>query len=176
LDQQLLFDLTLFCGTGNPNAGDRLATDAHLSCMPLFGCQNLMCAPPRSNAFPTIYPPMPATDFAQFSTVKFAAWILVAPIVRGRFRMQSSAMRDKKTSRSNPVPPHCPSCAQAMRLARKTRRFNGLPDLYIFECRTCDMSHTEEGTPPSETKFKTEIGSWYLDEFGNPTREIKRRD
>ena len=21
-----------------------------------------------------------------------------------------------------------------------------------------------------------EIGSWYLDEFGNPTREIKRRD
>ena len=90
--------------------------------------------------------------------------------------MQSSAMRDKKTSRSNPVPPHCPSCAQAMRMARKTRRFNGLPDLYIFECRTCDMSHTEEGTPPSETKFKTEIGSWYLDEFGNPTREIKRRD
>ena len=85
-------------------------------------------------------------------------------------------MRDKKTSRSNPVPPHCPSSAQAMRLARKTRRFNGLPDLYIFECRTCDMSHTEEGTPPSETKFKTEIGSWYLDEFGNPTREIKRRD
>jgi hypothetical protein len=38
------------------------------------------------------------------------------------------------------------------------------------------MSHTEEGTPASETKFKTEIGSWYLDEFGNPTREIKRRD
>jgi hypothetical protein len=85
-------------------------------------------------------------------------------------------MSDKKNSRSNPGPPHCPSCAQAMRLARKTRRFNGLPDLYIFECRTCDMSHTEEGTLPSETKFKTEIGSWYLDEFGNPTREIKRRD
>jgi len=90
--------------------------------------------------------------------------------------MQSSAMREKKTSSSTPVPPHCPSCAQAMRLARKTQRFNGLPDLYIFECRTCDMSHTEEGTSPSETKFKTEIGSWYLDEFGNPTREIKRRD
>jgi hypothetical protein len=34
------------------------------------------------------------------------------------------------------------------------------------------MSHTEEGTPPSETKLKTEIGSWYLDEFG---REIKGR-
>jgi hypothetical protein len=37
------------------------------------------------------------------------------------------------------------------------------------------MSHTEEGTPASETKLKTEIGSWYLDEFGNPTREIKGR-
>jgi hypothetical protein len=90
--------------------------------------------------------------------------------------MQSSAMRDKKASRSNPVPPHCPSCAQAMRLARKTRCINGLADLYIFECRMCDMSDTEEGTSPNETKFKTEIGSWYLDEFGNPTREIKRRD
>jgi len=63
-----------------------------------------------------------------------------------------------------------------MRLARNTRRFNGLPDLYIFECRRCEVSRTEEGTPPSETKLKTEIGSWYLDEFGNPTREIKRRD
>jgi hypothetical protein len=29
-----------------------------------------------------------------------------------------------------------------------------------------------EGTPPKETKLSIEIGSWYLDEFGNPTREI----
>jgi hypothetical protein len=35
------------------------------------------------------------------------------------------------------------------------------------------MSHTEEGAPPSEPKLKTEIGPWYLYEFGNPTREIK---
>ena len=46
----------------------------------------------------------------------------------------------------------------------------------IFECRTCQMSHTEEGAPPSKAGVKTEIGSWYLDEFGNPTREIKGRD
>ncbi len=85
-------------------------------------------------------------------------------------------MRNEKTSRSKPPSPHCPSCAQPMRLARKTRRFNSLPDLYIFECRTCEMSHTEEVTPPDETERKVEIGSWYLDEFGNPTREIKRRD
>jgi hypothetical protein len=38
------------------------------------------------------------------------------------------------------------------------------------------MSHTAEGTAPSETEPRVEIGSWYLDEFGNPTREIKRRD
>jgi hypothetical protein len=35
------------------------------------------------------------------------------------------------------------------------------------------MSHTEENVPATEAKAKTEIGSWYLDEFGNPTREIK---
>jgi hypothetical protein len=37
------------------------------------------------------------------------------------------------------------------------------------------MSHTEEGALPSEPKLKTKIGAWYLDEFGNPTREIKGR-
>ncbi len=64
-----------------------------------------------------------------------------------------------------------------MRLVRKTLRFNGLPDLYALECRTCDVSHIEEGGAPREiTPNKTEIGSWYLDEFGNPTREIKTRD
>jgi hypothetical protein len=83
-------------------------------------------------------------------------------------------MRNEKINRLKPPPPHCPSCA--MRLARKTRRFNGLADLYIFECKKCDMSHTAEGTAPSDLEPKIEIGSWYLDEFGNPTREIKRRD
>lgn len=81
-------------------------------------------------------------------------------------------MPNEKTKRLKPPPPDCPSCAQSMRLARKTRRFNGLADLYTFECKRCDMSHTAEGTASSEV----EIGSWYLDECGNPTREIKRRD
>ena len=85
-------------------------------------------------------------------------------------------MLNEKTKGSKPAPPHCPNCAQTMRLSRKTRRFNGLPDLYIFKCQKCDMSHTAEGTAPSEDEPKIEIGSWYLDEFGNPTREIKRRD
>jgi hypothetical protein len=85
-------------------------------------------------------------------------------------------MRGDKASGSPPASPHCPNCAQAMRLARKTRRFNGLPDLYVFECRTCDISHTEEGSPLTETELTTEIYSSYLDEFGNPTREVKRRD
>lgn len=34
-----------------------------------------------------------------------------------------------------------------MRLARKTPRFGGLPDLYTFECRSCAISHVEEGGP-----------------------------
>jgi hypothetical protein len=32
-----------------------------------------------------------------------------------------------------------------MRLARKTSRFNDLPDLYTFECRGCGVSHIEAG-------------------------------
>ena len=30
-----------------------------------------------------------------------------------------------------------------MRLARRTSRFDGLPDLYVFECRACGLSHFE---------------------------------
>jgi transposase-like protein len=85
-------------------------------------------------------------------------------------------MPKEKTTSSKLAPPHCPGCAQTMRLARKTRRFNGLRDLYVFECQKCDISRTEEGGAPSERESAVEIGSWYLDEFGNPTREIKRRD
>jgi hypothetical protein len=55
-------------------------------------------------------------------------------------------MLNEKTKGPKPAPPHCPNCAQTMRLSRKTRRFNGLPDLYIFKCQKCDMSHTAEGT------------------------------
>jgi hypothetical protein len=63
-----------------------------------------------------------------------------------------------------------------MRLLRKTLRFTGLPDVYIFECLACEISHAAEGTAPSKTELKIEIGSWHLDEFGNLTRAIKRRD
>ena len=40
-------------------------------------------------------------------------------------------------------PPLCPSCAQVMRLVRITSRFDDLPDLYVFECRACGVSHIE---------------------------------
>jgi hypothetical protein len=40
-------------------------------------------------------------------------------------------------------PPPCACCAQAMRLARITSRFDNLPDLYVFECRVCGVSHIE---------------------------------
>jgi hypothetical protein len=42
-----------------------------------------------------------------------------------------------------PTSPHCPACAQVMRLARITSRFGDLPDLYTFECRACGVSHIE---------------------------------
>jgi hypothetical protein len=43
-------------------------------------------------------------------------------------------------------------------------------------CRLGQATTHEEGNPPSETDLKTEIGSQHLNEFGNPAREIKRRD
>jgi hypothetical protein len=30
-----------------------------------------------------------------------------------------------------------------MRLVRRTSRFDGLPDLATFECRTCGVAHIE---------------------------------
>ena len=48
---------------------------------------------------------------------------------------------------SGPAAPRCPRCSQPMHLVRRTPRFGGLPDLYTFECKSCEMSHTEEGGP-----------------------------
>jgi hypothetical protein len=47
------------------------------------------------------------------------------------------------TKKCAPTSPHCPACAQVMRLARITSRFGDLPDLYTFECRACGVSHIE---------------------------------
>jgi hypothetical protein len=89
-------------------------------------------------------------------------------------------MSPERANNSAPKPPRCPSCAQPMRLTRKTVRFNGLPDLCTFECRTCNVSLAEECGAPRQITARTvggaDSGSWYLDEFGNPTREIKRHD
>ena len=52
--------------------------------------------------------------------------------------------------RSGPKLPLCPSCAQNMRLIRRTQRFGELPDVCTFECPGCGVSHFEECAP--ETK------------------------
>ena len=41
-----------------------------------------------------------------------------------------------------PAWPHCPACGHIMRLAR-IPRFGDLPDVYIFECRACGVSHID---------------------------------
>jgi hypothetical protein len=51
--------------------------------------------------------------------------------------------------RSGPKLPLCPSCAQNMRLIRRTQRFGSLPDVCTFECRGCGVSHFEECAPAS---------------------------
>ena len=50
----------------------------------------------------------------------------------------------------SPKPPLCPSCAQIMRLARITSRFDDLPDLHVFECRACGVSHVEAAIEEAE--------------------------
>jgi hypothetical protein len=57
------------------------------------------------------------------------------------------AMPTNAPDSSGPAAPRCPRCAQPMRLVRRTPRFGGLPDLYTFECQSCEISHTEEGGP-----------------------------
>jgi hypothetical protein len=52
-------------------------------------------------------------------------------------------MGNEHTNNFKPAAPLCPSCAQRMTLVRRTRRFGELPDLYIFECRECGVSHIE---------------------------------
>jgi hypothetical protein len=45
---------------------------------------------------------------------------------------------------SRPKAPRCFNCARPMHLLRQTSRYNGLPDLYSFNCATCDEWHVEE--------------------------------
>ena len=52
-------------------------------------------------------------------------------------------MQHERSNQCPPKPPLCASCAQIMRLARKTSRFGDLPDLYTFECSACGVSHFE---------------------------------
>jgi len=49
----------------------------------------------------------------------------------------------ESSNNCEPRAPRCLSCAQLMRLARTTSRFNDLPELYTFECRACGVSHIE---------------------------------
>src|SRR5262249_43485513 len=67
-----------------------------------------------------------------------------AGLLRTTFQEPVSVMRNEPSGQKyTRRPPHCPSCAQLMRLARTTSRFGNLPDLYIFECQACGVSHID---------------------------------
>jgi len=55
----------------------------------------------------------------------------------------ATIMCETKTPSSTLVQPRCPSCAQFMRLAKRTARFDGLPELATFHCRACGIWHIE---------------------------------
>jgi len=42
-----------------------------------------------------------------------------------------------------PKSPFCPACAQIMRVAPRTSRFDDRPDPYTFECRACGVWYIE---------------------------------
>jgi hypothetical protein len=52
-------------------------------------------------------------------------------------------MTHERSNSCAPQSPRCPNCAQVMRLAGITSRFDDLPDVYMFECRSCGVSHIE---------------------------------
>jgi hypothetical protein len=52
-------------------------------------------------------------------------------------------MCETKAPSSTLAQPRCPSCAQFMRLAKRTARFDGLPELATFHCRACGIWHIE---------------------------------
>jgi len=53
-------------------------------------------------------------------------------------------MNAERANSAAPKRPKCPSCAQQMRLIRRTQRFAGLPDLCTFGCEACGVFHIEE--------------------------------
>jgi hypothetical protein len=52
-------------------------------------------------------------------------------------------MQYERSNQCRPKPPLCASCAQTMRLARVTSRFDGMPDLHTYECRGYGVSQIE---------------------------------
>jgi hypothetical protein len=99
-----------------------------ISSLTFFDCQKLICAPPRSNALQTIYPPTrsqtiyPPTRVTDFAQVR-------------RLLMQSSAMRDKKTA----------GPTQYLRIARAAPRacaWHERPDVLMVYL-TCTSSNAE---------------------------------
>jgi hypothetical protein len=60
-----------------------------------------------------------------------------------RASRRALSMRSEHSNKNPPRLPRCPSCAQIMRYVRTTSRFEELPDLYIFECRGCGVTHIE---------------------------------
>ena len=75
-------------------------------------------------------------------------------------------MPHERSNQCAPKSPLCPSCAQVMRRAKITSRFEDLPDLHTFECRACGVSHIEPA--PLAVKLKAE-GNQSSEKAGSPT-------
>jgi hypothetical protein len=63
--------------------------------------------------------------------------------------LEHGLLRDPADGHSPRMPeaPRCLCCAKPMKLFRRTQRFGTLPDLYFFNCVSCDEWQFEEGDP-----------------------------
>ena len=57
--------------------------------------------------------------------------------------LKNEFFMSNESTGNSPAPPRCPSCAQPMQLIKRTPRFDELPELFTFSCRTCGVAHTE---------------------------------
>jgi hypothetical protein len=68
----------------------------------------------------------------------------IATRVSGTLRpKERMSMRHQNSNQFVSKAPLCPGCAQIMGWTRITWRFEDLPELYVFECRSCGVSHIE---------------------------------
>ena len=112
-------------------------------CYRVDGAFLAKCSGAGPSPRPFAYPITPASGARGRQYHRCAGAAAASAFAPHRGLRTASVMRNEHFGKHTPRPVLCPSCAKTMRLARTISRFGNLPDLYIFECRACGVSHIE---------------------------------